>query len=76
MSYRPNPFFASTNTFFAPSIGDKVDSATAKAQELAGKAKQEGAALKDQAYNRLQDVKEVAKDSTEVRRSGADLYSR
>jgi solute carrier family 25 phosphate transporter 3 len=62
MVHRANPFFASTNTFFAPSVGEKVDTAAA--------------ALKDQAYNRVQDVKEAAKDSVKANPVGVDLYAR
>ncbi len=76
MVARVNPFFASTNTFFAPSVGEKVDNATARVEELAGKAQKEGAALKDQAYNRVQDIKEAAKDSVKPNPVGVDLYAR
>ncbi|KAJ9116965.1 mitochondrial phosphate carrier protein [Naganishia vaughanmartiniae] len=65
-----NPFFATTASHFViPSVGDKIDNATAQAKATA-------AGLKDQAYNRAQDLKEVAKDSVSTNPTGVDLYAR
>ncbi|KAJ9101759.1 mitochondrial phosphate carrier protein [Naganishia friedmannii] len=65
-----NPFFATTASHFViPSVGDKIDNAAAQAKATA-------AGLKDQAYNRAQDLKEVAKDSVSTNPTGVDLYSR
>ncbi|KAJ9100891.1 mitochondrial phosphate carrier protein [Naganishia adeliensis] len=65
-----NPFFATTASHFViPSVGDKVDNAAAQ-------AKQAAAGLKDQAYNRVQDLKETAKDSVSTNPTGVDLYAR
>lgn len=65
-----NPFFATTASHFViPSVGDKIDNAAAQ-------AKQTAAGLKDQAYNRVQDLKETAKDSVSTNPTGIDLYSR
>lgn len=65
-----NPFFAPTASHFVvPSVGDKIDNATAQAQQTASQ-------LKDQAYNRVQDIKEVAKDSVSANPTGIDLYAR
>jgi solute carrier family 25 (mitochondrial phosphate transporter), member 3 len=76
MVARVNPFFASTNTFFAPSVGEKIDNATARVEELAAKAKAESAAVKDQAYSKVQDITEVAKVSVKPNPVGVDLYAR
>jgi hypothetical protein len=65
-----NPFFAPTASHFViPSVGDKIDNATAQAQKTASQ-------LKDQAYNRVQDLKETAKDSVSTNPTGIDLYAR
>jgi solute carrier family 25 phosphate transporter 3 len=65
-----NPFFATTASHFViPSVGDKIDNAAAQAKATAS-------GLKDQAYNRAQDLKEVAKDSVSTNPTGVDLYAR
>ncbi|RSH90830.1 mitochondrial phosphate carrier protein [Saitozyma podzolica] len=65
MPYRANPFFSTTNTFFLPSVGDKVDQAIAQGKDVANKAE-----LK------LQDAKEAVKVAAKPPPTGADLYAR
>jgi solute carrier family 25 phosphate transporter 3 len=65
MPYRANPFFTTTNTFFLPSVGDKVDQAIAQGKDVANKAE-----LK------LQDAKEAVKVAAKPAPTGADLYAR
>lgn len=72
MSSRPvNTFFATPFAAFSsiPSVGDKVDNAIDATKREANK-------LGDQAYNRVQDLKEAGKDAVEVKRTGVDLYAR
>lgn len=77
-TYNPNPFFSSA--FFAPSIGEKIDNATAqaqaKAEELKVKGQQLAGQVGDKAYNKLQDGKEIVKDTASTNPTGIDLYSR
>jgi solute carrier family 25 phosphate transporter 3 len=77
-TYNANPFFSSA--FFAPSIGEKIDNATALAQAKAEELKVKGQNLAgqygDKAYYKLQDAKEIVKDTTSTNPTGVDLYSR
>ena len=77
-TYNANPFFSSA--FFAPSIGEKIDNATAQAQAKAEELKVKGEKMAgvygDKAYNKLQDAKEIVKDTASTNPTGVDLYSR
>jgi hypothetical protein len=77
-TYNANPFFSSA--FFAPSIGEKIDNATAQAQAKAEELKVKGEKMAgvygDKAYNKLQDAKEIVKDTASVNPTGVDLYAR
>lgn len=77
-TYNPNPFFSAA--FTIPSIGEKIDNATAQAQAKAEELKVKGSALAhqvgDKAYLKLQDGKEVVKDTVSTNPTGIDLYSR
>ncbi|WWC96462.1 hypothetical protein V866_003330 [Kwoniella sp. B9012] len=77
--YRPNPFFSTTNTFFVPSVGDKVDNAVAQAKALGHDAQAKASELAGKADNKFQDAKEAvkvtAKDAAGAPQ-GIDLYSR
>ncbi|KAK6907701.1 hypothetical protein I203_101702 [Kwoniella mangroviensis CBS 8507] len=77
--YRPNPFFSTTNTFFVPSVGDKVDNAVAQAKALGQDAQSRASELAGKADNKFQDAKEAvkvtAKDAAGAPQ-GIDLYSR
>ncbi|KAG7528003.1 hypothetical protein FFLO_06458 [Filobasidium floriforme] len=77
-TYNANPFFSSA--FFAPSVGEKIDNATAQAQAKAEELKVKGEKMAgvygDKAYNKLQDAKEIVKDTASVNPTGVDLYAR
>ncbi|TYJ58359.1 hypothetical protein B9479_000905 [Cryptococcus floricola] len=76
MSYRPNPFFAATSSFMAPSVGDKVDNALAQGKALGEDAQAKANELAGKADLKLQDAKEAAKNSASNTPTGIDLYSR
>ena len=76
MVYRPNPFFATTNTFFAPSVGDQVDNAIAQAKGAARDVQNKSAELYGKADMKLQDAKEAVKVTVSSAPTGFDLYSR
>nr|BAK05526.1 predicted protein [Hordeum vulgare subsp. vulgare] len=77
-SYNANPFFSAA--FTVPSIGEKIDNATAQAQAKAEELKVKGSKLAhevgDKAYMKLQDGKEIVKDTASTNPTGLDLYSR
>ena len=77
-SYNANPFFSAA--FTVPSIGEKIDNATAQAQAKAEELKVKGSNLAhevgDKAYMKLQDGKEIVKDTASTNPTGLDLYSR
>lgn len=76
-TYNPNPFFAiSSQAFFIPSIGEKIDNATAQAQAKAKELEAKGKELADNAYYKLQDGKEIVKDTASTAPTGVDLYAR
>lgn len=75
-SQRVNPFFATTSTFFAPSVGDKVDQGIAQAKGFAKDAQSKASELAGKADMKLQDAKEAAKHSVQSSPTGFDLYSR
>ena len=75
--YRPNPFFATTNTFFLPSVGDKVDQAIQSTQQFGRDAQAKGNELYNKADIKFQDAKEAVKDTANLNQpTGIDLYSR
>ena len=75
--YRPNPFFATTHSFFLSSVGDKVDQAIQSTQQLGKDAQTKGNELYNKADLKLQDAKEAVKDSLNPNApTGADLYAR
>lgn len=74
LSYNANPFFSAA--FMAPSIGEKIDNATAQAQAKADELKAQAEKLGDKTYNKLQDAKETVKDTASDKPTGADLYAR
>lgn len=76
MSYRANPFFSTTSTFFLPSVGDKVDQAVAQSKDFARDAQNKGQDLLGKADNKVQDAKEAVKTAAAQPPTGADLYAR
>jgi solute carrier family 25 phosphate transporter 3 len=72
----PNPFFATTSTFFAPSVGDKVDSAIAQSKQYASDAQSKAHELAGKADMKVQDAKEAVKQTVKPAPTGADLYAR
>ena len=74
--YRPNPFFATTNTFFLPSVGDRVDRAIDQTKQYAADAQAKGNDLYNKADMKVQDAKEAVKDAATSHPTGVDLYSR
>lgn len=87
MPYRANPFFAPTTTFFAPSVGDKIDQAVdkaeaytrqaqAKAQAYANQAQGKGQELLQKAELKAGDAKEAVKVAASPAPTGVDLYAR
>lgn len=76
MSYRSNPFFSTTSSFFLPSVGDKVDQAVAQGKDLARDAQNKGESLLNKADNKVQDAKEAVKTAASQPPTGADLYAR
>ena len=76
MVYRPNPFFATTNSFFVPSVGDKVDGAIADVKAFGQDAQAKANELTGKADLKLQDAKEAVKQSATSAPTGADLYAR
>lgn len=76
-SYRPNPFFSTTHSFFLPSVGDRVDQAIQSTQQLGKDAQAKGSELYNKADLKVQDAKEAVKDSLNPNApTGADLYAR
>jgi solute carrier family 25 phosphate transporter 3 len=71
-----NPFFAPASAFFAPSVGDKVDSAIAQGKAAAADAQNKGQELLNKAELKVHDAKQVAKDVASPAPTGADLYAR
>lgn len=76
MSYRSNPFFSTTSTFFLPSVGDKVDQAVAQGKDIARDAQNKGQDLLGKADNKVQDAKEAVKTAATQPPTGVDLYAR
>lgn len=76
MSYRSNPFFSTTSTFFLPSVGDKVDQAIGQGKDLARDAQNKGESLLNKADNKVQDAKEAVKTAASQPPTGVDLYAR
>ena len=80
MPYRANPFFSVTNSFFVPSVGDKVDNAIAQAKGTAADLQSKGSTLLEKADLKVQDAKEAikvtAKDVVSPPPTGVDLYAR
>jgi solute carrier family 25 phosphate transporter 3 len=76
MSYRSNPFFSTTSTFFLPSVGDKVDQAIGQGKDLARDAQNKGESLLNKADNKVQDAKEAVKTAAKQPPTGVDLYAR
>lgn len=76
MSYRSNPFFSTTSTFFLPSVGDKVDQAVAQGKGYAQDAQSKGQELLGKADNKVQDAKEAVKTAATQPPTGVDLYAR
>lgn len=76
MSYRSNPFFSTTSTFFLPSVGDKVDQAIGQGKDLARDAQNKGENLLNKADNKVQDAKEAVKTAATQPPTGVDLYAR
>ena len=74
--YRPNPFFATTNSIFLPSVGDKVDQAIDQSKRFASDAQAKSNELYQKADMKYQDAKEAAKDSMANYPTGVDLYAR
>lgn len=74
--HRPNPFFATTNTFFLSSVGDRVDSAIDQTKQAYKDASAKGNDLYAKADMKYQDAKEAVKDSQLDLPTGVDLYSR
>ena len=74
--HRPNPFFSTTNTFFLPSVGDRVDQAISQTKQYAQDAQAKTNDLVSKADLKYQDAKEAVKDSTSDLPTGVDLYSR
>lgn len=75
-AYRPNPFFATTHTFFLPSVGDRVDSAIDEAKHLAADAQAKANQLYGKADLKIQDAKEATEVAIKGAPTGVDLYSR
>ncbi|ORX37113.1 mitochondrial carrier domain-containing protein [Kockovaella imperatae] len=79
-NYRANPFFATTNKFFLPSVGDKVDQAIDQTKQFGKDAKSKGQELYNKADLKVQDAKEAVKDTVKDLNpntpTGADLYAR
>lgn len=73
---RVNPFFSTTNTFFAPSVGDKVDNAIAQGKAYGREAEAKGQELLNKANLKVQDAKEAGKNAVKPPPTGADLYAR
>jgi solute carrier family 25 phosphate transporter 3 len=71
-----NPFFAPASAFFAPSVGDKVDSAIAQGKAAAADAQKQGKDLLNKAELKVQDAKQAAKDVAAPAPTGVDLYAR
>lgn len=74
--YRPNPFFSTTNSFFLPSVGDKVDSAIAQGKALGQDAQAKVQELGGKADLKYQDAKEAVKQTASPAPTGVDLYAR
>ncbi|AAW47027.1 hypothetical protein CNBN1030 [Cryptococcus deneoformans B-3501A] len=74
--YRSNPFFSTTNSFFLPSVGDKVDSAVAQGKALGQDAQAKVQELGGKADVKYQDAKEAVKQTATSSPTGIDLYSR
>lgn len=74
--YRPNPFFSTTNSFFLPSVGDKVDNAIAQGKALGQDAQAKVQELGGKADLKYQDAKEAAKQTASSAPTGVDLYAR
>jgi solute carrier family 25 phosphate transporter 3 len=75
-AYRANPFFAPSAAFMLPSIGEKVDNAAAQAQAKAQELKADGKDIAGRLDNKVQDLKEAARDSVSKNPTGVDLYAR
>ncbi|EIW67579.1 hypothetical protein TREMEDRAFT_40269 [Tremella mesenterica DSM 1558] len=77
MPYRPNPFFTTTNTFFVPSVGDKVDNAIAQSKGAVNDLKSKSSELAGKADLKYQDAKEAVKVAVSpAAPTGVDLYAR
>jgi solute carrier family 25 phosphate transporter 3 len=83
MVARSNPFFSTTQTFFAPSVGDKVDSAIAQgkaygheAQAKADQLLNKGDNLMHKAGVKVADAKGAASTAVGASPTGVDLYAR
>lgn len=76
VSYRANPFFATANTFFAPSVGDKVDQAIDQSKHLAQDAQAKANELAGKADLKIQDAKEAVRHGASSSPTGVDLYAR
>lgn len=78
--HRSNPFFATTSTFFAPSVGDKVDQAISQSKQYAHDAQAKANELAGKADMKVQDAKEAVKvgvkQGVNPSPTGADLYAR
>ncbi|KAK1925660.1 putative mitochondrial phosphate carrier protein [Papiliotrema laurentii] len=74
--YRTNPFFATPATFFAPSVGDKVDKAIDQSKQFASEAQAKANELAGKADLKVQDAKEAVKHAATSPPTGADLYAR
>lgn len=74
--YRPNPFFSTTNSFFLPSVGDKVDNAVAQGKALGQDAQAKVQELGGKADLKYQDAKEAVKQTASSAPTGVDLYAR
>jgi solute carrier family 25 phosphate transporter 3 len=76
MVARSNPFFSTTQTFFAPSVGDKVDNAIAQTKAYGKEAEAKGEQLLNKANVKVQDAKSAANVAAGASPTGIDLYSR
>ena len=67
---------STTNAFFIPSVGDKVDRAIQSTEDFGRSAQAKGQDLYNKADMKLQDAKEAVKVTVSPPPTGIDLYSR
>ncbi|ORY31813.1 inorganic phosphate transporter [Naematelia encephala] len=76
MVYRPNPFFATSSSFFFPSVGDQVDKAIDQTKQFGKDAQSKAGELASKADLKYQDAKEAVKVTVAPPPTGVDLYAR